>query len=127
MEVRLPHFHLYGTDICLEARARGLASYAFPGYCVHNTRQLLVLPRDFYRCYRYVKEKWRRYLPIRTPCITISRFDADRRWRRLRAGVGRVLGEPAVGAERVADPRPYAHDQTAPARGAPAPLVTRYD
>jgi hypothetical protein len=126
---RLPHFHLYGTDICLEARARGWPSYAFPGYCVHNTRQLLALPDDFYRCYAYVKAKWRRYLPIRTPCITISRFDADRRWRRMRAAMGRRLGEAAVGANRVADPRPYARDEmeTAPAQGAPAPLVTRCD
>lgn len=80
----LPYFHLYGTDLCMAARARGLPSFAIPAFCVHNTNQLLKLPREFYECYRYIKHKWARYLPICTSCITISRFDAEVLRRKLR-------------------------------------------
>lgn len=79
----LPHFHLYGTDLCMMARARGLPSFAIPAFCVHNTHQLLTLPPEFYECYRYIKRKWARYLPICTSCITISRFDAEVLRRKL--------------------------------------------
>lgn len=79
----LPHFHLYGTDLCMAASARGLPSFAIPAFCVHNTNQLLTLPREFYECYRYLKRKWARYLPICTSCITISRFDGEVLRRKL--------------------------------------------
>ena len=72
---RLPHFHMYGPDICLQARSAGFTNYAIPAFCVHNTRQLIDLPREFFEGYRYIKRKWRRYLPIYTSCITITRFD----------------------------------------------------
>ena len=46
----LPHFHFYGTDICLRAAQRGMRSYAISAFCVHNTHQTLVLPEEFYEC-----------------------------------------------------------------------------
>jgi hypothetical protein len=86
----LPHFHLYGSDICLESRRLGLDAYAIPAPCVHNTNQVLQLPREFYACYRHLKRKWPRELPIHASCMTISRFDlqmrrrqAEEAWQRL--------------------------------------------
>src|SRR4051812_44684234 len=34
-DASLPHFHFYGTDICLRAAQRGLKCYAIPAPCVH--------------------------------------------------------------------------------------------
>lgn len=107
----LPHFHLYGTDICLAARARGLTVHAFQAYCVHNTHQLLALPAEFYSCYRYIKSKWRAQLPIVTPCITITRFDGEMRWRRLRERGDRLLRRTRHAVPRAPDPRPFALDE----------------
>lgn len=101
----LPHFHMYGVDLCLLARDRGRRVYAIPAFCVHNTNQLLSLPDEFYECYWYIKKKWRRYLPVRTSCIEISRFDLDLRERKLRHLVDRLLGSPRKPIPRVDDPR----------------------
>ena len=101
----LPGFHLYGTDLCLQARQRGLGVYAVPGLCVHNTNQLLALPEAYHQAYRYVKRKWSSQLPIYTPCITISRFDGAMRWRGLRQRIDRLLGRAKPPLQRIPDPR----------------------
>lgn len=73
----LPHFHLYGTDICMSAREKGLTNYVIPSFCVHNTHQLLRLPAEFYKCYYYIRRKWAKYLPIYTSCIRISSLNEE--------------------------------------------------
>jgi len=69
---KLPHFHLYGTDICLRAATRGMKSYAISALCVHNTFQDFDLPKEFFECCQYVKREWKQFLPIRTTCIRIT-------------------------------------------------------
>ena len=101
----LPHFHLYGTDICMSAREKGMMSYAIPAFCVHNTNQLVDLPKEFYNCYRHVKSRWSKYLPIYTSCITISRFDGALRLRTIREAYKRFLPKSGMPAYRVEDPR----------------------
>lgn len=102
---QLPHFHMYGVDLCLSARSQGLTNYAIPASCVHNTNQLLVLPEEFYRCYWYVKRKWARFLPIQTSCIQISRFDAELRRRKIREFIDPMLPDAKVPMRRFDDPR----------------------
>lgn len=68
----LPGFHLYGTDICLEAARRGLKNYIVPAPCLHNSNGLSRLPREFWRGYLYLRRKWRAQLPIRTCCVRIT-------------------------------------------------------
>ena len=68
----LPHFHLYGTDICLRAATRRMKSYAISALCVHNTYQDFDLPREFFECCQYVKREWKQFLPIQTTCIRIT-------------------------------------------------------
>jgi len=104
----LPHFHLYGTDICMAARHRGMANYAFQGYFVHNTDQLLTLPREFYQCYRYVRRKWAAYLPIYTACITITRLNGECYRKRVSDAAQQMLGLLGRPERRVEDPRPFA-------------------
>jgi hypothetical protein len=101
----LPHFHLYGTDICMFAKERGMTPYAIPAFCVHNTNQLVNLPKEFYKCYRHVQSRWSKYLPIYTSCITISHFDSELRVRRVREACKRLLRKSPMPAYRVEDPR----------------------
>src|SRR3984957_6934381 len=71
----LPHFHLYGTDICLRAAKLGMRNYAVSVLCIHNTYQGFNLPREFFECCWHVKRVWREFLPIQTTCIRITRFN----------------------------------------------------
>jgi hypothetical protein len=79
----LPHFHLYGTDICLRAKRMGRTSYAIPAFCIHNTNQGFLLPEEFYECYWHVKRAWESELPIQASCIRITRFNLAVYKRRL--------------------------------------------
>ena len=69
----LPGFHLYGTDICLEAEARGMKNYVLPCFALHNSAGLKYLPLDFWKAYIYLRRKWITRLPIVTPCTKITR------------------------------------------------------
>ncbi len=71
---QLPGFHFYGTDICLEARQRGLNSYVIAAFCIHNTQGMKFLPWAFWKSYLFMRRKWRRQLPIKTPCIEITKW-----------------------------------------------------
>jgi hypothetical protein len=80
----LPHFHFYGADICLRANRLGRKSYAISAFCLHNTQFNLVLPREFYACYRHIKREWRAQLPIQTTCVRVTKYDLDVMKRRIR-------------------------------------------
>lgn len=101
----LPHFHLYGTDLCMSAKEKGMTNFAFQGFCIHNTNQLLSLPEEFYACYRYIKRKWARFLPIHTSCLTISYFDKALCRKKARELFKKLLGKTGVPLLRVDDPR----------------------
>jgi hypothetical protein len=83
----LPGFHLYGTDLCLEAEHRGRTCHAIPCFCIHNSDGKRVLPTAYWTSYGYVRRKWRDRLPVETPCSTISRSSADALTYRLKAAV----------------------------------------
>lgn len=81
---QLPHYHFYGADICLAAASRGMKSYAISAFCIHNSQLNLILPKEFYEGYRYLKRKWKNVLPIQTTCVRITRFDVGMYRRRFR-------------------------------------------
>jgi glycosyltransferase involved in cell wall biosynthesis len=101
----LPHFHLYGADICLRAAKRGMNTYAISTFCIHNTHQYLVLPNEFYECCRYIRRIWKESLPIQTTCIRITRFNVPLYARRLRESYLRHVRRKVVGGIRVSDVR----------------------
>jgi Glycosyltransferase like family len=105
----LPSFHLYGTDLCMSAREKGLLCYAIPAFCIHNTNQILHLPKEFYECYRHIKRKWKKYLPIYTSCIEISRFDRDLHLRQLHEVYKKYLCKQSMPIHRAEDPRTLAN------------------
>ena len=100
----LPHFHFYGTDICLRAQALGRKSYVISAFCIHNTRQLLRLPKEFYQCYAHIKRVWKDVLPIQTSCIRVSRFDAEVYRRRVEDLCRPKFLDSRQPAARVMDP-----------------------
>lgn len=102
----LPHFHFYGTDICLRAASRGMKSYAISTFCIHNTHQYLVLPKEFYECCSHIKRVWRNFLPIQTTCVRITRFNGDVYSRRIREFYLRHVRGIELGGRRVNDPSP---------------------
>lgn len=85
----LPHFHFYGTDICMVAKNKCMNCYAISAFCIHNTKKIHVLPKEFFECYRYIKRKWYNILPIETTCINISKHNyftyfKYRYWRKMK-------------------------------------------
>jgi hypothetical protein len=100
----LPHFHFYGADICLRAAKNGMKSYAISTFCVHNTHQALVLPKEFYACCRHIKQVWKDYLPIQTTCIRITKFNFPLYTRRLKELYLRYVRRKEYGGTRVQDP-----------------------
>jgi hypothetical protein len=65
-------FHLYGADICLQARGQGLAVAAIGALCRHNSRSI-GLPPAFFPSARVFARKWAARLPVATPCVIFGR------------------------------------------------------
>lgn len=101
----LPHFHLYGADLCLQAKGSGLNCYAISAFCVHNTDQILELPEQFFECYFYLKKKWRRQLPIYASCITISRWNYDLYRRKIKLWFQKTLRRQPQAITRLKNPK----------------------
>jgi hypothetical protein len=102
---QLPHFHFYGTDICMSAIMKGYKCYVIPAFCIHNSNPIINYPREFYDAYRYVKTLWRGHLPIQTTCINISRMDSEYWLSKFKQIVGKLIGSRRTPPEgRVQDP-----------------------
>jgi len=99
----LPHFHFYGTDICLQASKRGMKSYAISAFCIHNTNEPLVLPTEFYQCCEHIRSTWRACLPIQTTCIRLTKSKVPVYVRRLREVYLRYVRRKVIGGVRVND------------------------
>jgi hypothetical protein len=65
-------FHLYGADLCLQARERGLAVVVLGALCHHNSRSI-ALPEAFFASAEVFARKWAHRLPIATPCAVFDR------------------------------------------------------
>ena len=102
---RLPNFHFYGADICMQAAALGLNNYAISDFCIHNTQLNLILPKEFYDCYRYLKRKWNNALPIQTTCTRVTKSDMEMYKRKIREIWMRIAGKNPIGTIRVSDGR----------------------
>ena len=70
----LEGFHMYGTDICLEAERLGFQNYVIPCFAIHNSNGIKYLPFPFWRAFFFMRRKWYRCLPVSSPCVTITRF-----------------------------------------------------
>jgi hypothetical protein len=102
---RLPGFHLYGTDIVLEAERRGKHSYGLDMPILHNAKPQLHIGRDYVQCYRYMVRKWWDRLPLKTPCITLSSNPFTLQLRRLRIRYKALCRPSTYSTNRDLDPR----------------------
>jgi hypothetical protein len=105
----LPGFHLYGTDICLEAGRRGQSCYVISNFCIHNSNGLDVLPWPFWKSYLFLRSKWRRRLPVKTPCATIQSNGLRVGYDMCYAVIAKMTKHDAPG-RRVSDPSRLFHD-----------------
>jgi hypothetical protein len=101
----LPGFHLYGTDICMEAAKRGRKSYAISAFCIHNAAQTVMLPAEFYRGFRYLKNKWADWLPVQTTVIRITSSGSEMYKRRIMEFYLKHVRRRVNGLYRVPDGR----------------------
>jgi glycosyltransferase involved in cell wall biosynthesis len=69
----LPGFHMYGTDICLQAEAKGMRNYVIPAFAIHNSNGVKRLPYQFWQACWHVLRKHQKVLPVRTPCIYLPK------------------------------------------------------
>lgn len=69
---KIPHHHLFGADLCLQAKRLGKKSYVIDASCSHNS-SLYSLPPCYHQSEAYIRLKWSEYLPIHTTCSTIDR------------------------------------------------------
>lgn len=99
----LPHFHLYGTDICLRAAQMAYKCYAIPAFCIHNANYSPILPKEFYSNYRYIRRVWSSMLPIYTSCQTITNMEFPFYKRRLQEAYLTYVKRMAGVAPRVTD------------------------
>lgn len=100
----LEGFHMYGTDVCLTAKARGLKSYAVSLFCVHNTNGYNLLPLDFWKAYFFMRRKWKSELPITTSCTKITAWCWPMIWWNADRMANLLLKRHKPG-RRVDDPR----------------------
>jgi glycosyltransferase involved in cell wall biosynthesis len=70
---KLPGFHLYGADLCLQACVARMDCYIIPAFCIHNSNGVKYLSWGYWRSYFYMRRKWWNLLPITTCCSLISR------------------------------------------------------
>ena len=99
----LPHFHMYGVDICMAAEETGRKNYAISAFCIHNTQPSLILGEDFYDCCRHVRRRWKKQLPIQTTCVRITRYNVAMYQRRLREMYLRYVKPKEFGGARAAN------------------------
>ena len=118
----LPGYHMYGTDICLESQRQGRRTYAISAFCIHNTNIGGFLPGQFWKCYLFMRRKWKHALPFETPCITVT----DSYWPILHWNLvyirDRMLGRRKP-VQRVASPRAWYQELIANRRIKPLPTT----
>jgi hypothetical protein len=101
----LPHFHFYGTDICMEAKEKGRKAYAMSSFVIHNTKLISNLNKEYFECYKHIKKRWKKYLPIQTTCIRITKFDRYVFETKIREFYGTISGKNSKLCLRAEDPR----------------------
>ncbi|WP_296639713.1 glycosyltransferase [Roseinatronobacter sp.] len=103
----LTGWHMYGTDIVCQARAKGLGAFSVALPLIHNDGYKETLDGNFEAAFRHMARKWRNLLPIKTPVVKITTDARDLykwRWNLWRSRKARR----ALAAPDARDPRDYA-------------------
>jgi hypothetical protein len=100
----LPEFHLYGTDVILEAERQGKRAYGLDMPLIHNAKAQLRLGSDYARAYRYMVRKWRNRLPVPTTCGTLTAIPLTLWFRRVRIRYKARFRPSTYSTRRLVDP-----------------------
>jgi hypothetical protein len=100
----LPEFHLYGTDIVLEAERQGRCAYGLDMPLIHNAKAQLRLGPDYGRAFRYMVRKWRDRLPVPTTCIPLTATPLTLTIARMRLRYMAVCKPSSYSTQRLSDP-----------------------
>jgi hypothetical protein len=106
----LPEFHLYGTDIILEAERQGKQSYGLDLPLIHNAKAQLQLGSDYVRAYKYMVRKWRTRLPVPTTCGTLTANPLALPLRRLRIRYKALCRPSTYNTQRLSAPHAKAKE-----------------
>lgn len=87
----LPSFHLYGTDIVLEAQRAGMKSYVIDLPVIHNSKAAVRLDSTYKVAYRFMVRKWKALLPLPTVIVQLTRNPWPLLFRRLRLRYKAIL------------------------------------
>lgn len=97
-------FHLYGTDLILEAEQRDKRSYGLDLPVLHNAKPGLHFRRDLVASYKHMVRKWRHRLPITTPCCILTTNPFWLPLRRLRIRYKAIFRPSTYSSQRITDP-----------------------
>ena len=87
--VDLAGFHLYGTDLCLQARMRGYRAYVIDFHLRHLGRGSM--GRDYYACLEALEDKYCSLLqPVKIQTTCAAPVLTPSRWRVFLARLGRL-------------------------------------
>jgi hypothetical protein len=100
----LPGFHLYGTDIILEAERQGKRSYGLDLPLIHNAKAQLRVGDDYVRAYKYMVRKWRARLPVPTTCGMLTANPLALPLRRLRIRYKAICRPSTYNTQRLPNP-----------------------
>ncbi|WP_152343682.1 glycosyltransferase family 2 protein [Afipia birgiae] len=92
----LPSFHLYGTDIVLEARKAGMNSYVIDLPIIHNSKADVRLDHTYLAAYRYMIRKWKAVLPWPTVIVELTNNPLPLLLRRMRMKYKSVLRQSTL-------------------------------
>jgi hypothetical protein len=68
---KMPNYHLFGSDLCLQSSTSGKKNFAIDTLCYHNSNHGYVLPEEFHLGVSYLRKKWVNQLPIYSTCMVI--------------------------------------------------------
>jgi hypothetical protein len=106
----LPEFHLYGTDIILEAERQGKGSYGLDVPLIHNAKAQLQIGDDYARAYKYMVRKWHARLPVPTTCGMLTANPVALPLRRLRIRYKAICRRSTYNTQRLTDPHAKAFE-----------------
>jgi len=64
--------HMFGADLCLQSRSRGMKNYCLNAHAHHNSPRKGVQQGLTESC-EYIKKKWHKMLPILTTCAFLDK------------------------------------------------------
>lgn len=106
----LPEFHLYGTDIILEAERQGKLSYGLDLPLIHNAKAQFRFGRDYVRAYKYMVRKWRARLPVPTTCGLLTANPIALPLRQARMRYMALRRRSSFNTQRLPDPQAKAKE-----------------